>query len=146
MVNYNIFHLKIENIISSLLSISILMIYFSYIKHLEKSQCNCSLNWRQRFIKNYILVMIVMVFVTLVVPTIMNNTIFSVLYGIASLVYVVILGQWLWQLHNNKCKCSDDWRKTIMEVLYFIYLIIIILLIALIVSGTIISGTIISKL
>lgn len=134
MVNKNMIHLQTENVISTLISISIFMIYFSYIHHLEKTECKCSLNWRQRFIKNYLLVMIVMVLVTLVVPNIMNNQIFIILYGIVSIVYFVILGQWLWQLHKSKCKCSDDWRKSMMEVLYIISFIIFILLLLFMIS------------
>ena len=134
MVNKKIIHLQIENVVSALISISVFMIYFSYIHHLEKSQCKCSLNWRQRFIKNYILVMIVLAFITMVVPTIMNNKTFIFLYSVISIAYFVILGQWLWQLHKSKCKCSDDWRKSMMEVLYIISLTITILLILFMVS------------
>ena len=124
------------NIISALFSIGISAIYLTYILHLEKSKCICSLNSRQRFIKIYIIVNMV-----IVILNVLRRSFFpqfnylerpiNIILGILFIVYFVILGQWLWKLHKSKCICSDDWRKTIIQVIYIIPLIIFILYIIL---------------
>jgi quinol-cytochrome oxidoreductase complex cytochrome b subunit len=122
------------NIISALFSIGISAIYLTYILHLEKSKCICSLNSRQRFIKIYIIVNMV-----IAILNVFRRSFFpqfnylerpiNIILGILFIVYFVILGQWLTQLHKSKCVCSNDWRKTIIQVIYIISLFIFILII-----------------
>lgn len=122
-----------ENTISLGLSTCILVIYYTYIQHLEKSECICSLDWRQRFIKKYILIMLIISIssIILIIFVKTNNNIVTkyktqigLIYTILYIVYYVILGQWLWKLHKSKCICSDDWRKTMIQVIYIISLIL----------------------
>jgi hypothetical protein len=133
-------NMNVGNISIGLLSISISVMYLTYIHHLEKSKCACSLNWRQQFIKYAIMVMIGLTLLSIAMPKLMTNNLYIGCHVVFSVTYLVILGQWLWKLHRSQCKCSDDWRKTIMEVLYIIMVSIIILICLYMVSIKVITA------
>ena len=80
------------NIIAALISIGISSIYLTYILHLEKSNCMCSLNWRQRFIKKYIIAMIIFIILNMVRKSLIPQLNYlelpiNVIYGILFIVY-----------------------------------------------------------
>lgn len=119
---------KMVNISTTLFALSINVIYLTYIFHLEHEKCRCALNWRHEFIKYWAIVMIGLLFLKQVSSNIFNHKFIKILSLIMSCVYITILGQWLWGLHTSKCKCSDDWRKTFMETIYIIFIILSLLI------------------
>ena len=125
MVNsYELVLPKMIGISITLFAMSINVIYLTYIFHLENKICKCALNWRHEFIKYYIIVMIGILFLEKVSSNIFKHESIKILSFILSCGYFTILGQWLWKLHTSKCKCSDDWRKTFMETIYIILLVL----------------------
>ena len=116
--------LNIWNIVSCLMGLSINIIYLSYIHHLEKSKCECSLDWKHEFIKYAIIINTIFAFSSVAFPNLLNGY-FLALYGVFNIIYILILGDWLWTMHKSKCKCSEDWRKTFMETLYIILVVLI---------------------
>ena len=124
------------NLSSHLLSLAITIIFISYWHHLEISNCACGIGNEEAYIKYSLYVIVLLNIIGLFAPDfiLQNNDSFIGKFIIIALViwaitYYISLGDWLYRMHKNKCKCADDWRKTLMEIIYVFWIIIFIALI-----------------
>lgn len=124
-------NLNDANLIINLLSLTITLIFISYWHHLEISKCSCGLSKEEEYIKYSLYVILGLNIIGLFAPDFLlsnyNNYIgkfISIIVMVWGATYYVSLGNWLYKMHKNKCKCVDDWRKTFMEILYFGWIII----------------------
>ena len=118
------------NLIVNLISVVITIIYISYYHHLEKSKCVCAISNEEKYIKYGLYVLLVLNILAIFLPNLLlnnNNRIIKFINIVIlfwSVTYYGSLGDWLWKMHKNKCKCTDDWRKMLMEFMYFGWIII----------------------
>jgi len=125
---------QVQNIILLMEFIS-LFIFLSYFHDLKDKKCNCSMNWKYGIIKKCIIGFIVVNLILLLQPGKFVpkriQTLMTVIYSSVSIGYIIILGLWLYEMHKTQCKCTDDWRKTMLEVVFLFTCICIVLLIIL---------------
>lgn len=125
-------------IIHSFIYILLIAIY-TYILKLEKSGCSCAEHPYQNFIKGYsIFSFIFLLFTMFITPKIVAETfgeIFGILYTFLVFVFFITFILYLFYtleytryLINEKCKCSEDFRREFIMVGVTFDLIILVLI------------------
>ena len=122
-------------------NIVLYFITFSWIIMMEKTNCECSNNWKRTFIKTYVILMILgmilfsilyithfMNFMT-VITTKYSNVINILKYGmfISEIVYIIIVFLYIQDLIKGKCNCSNSLNREITLIYKIVDVIIMIL-------------------
>ena len=120
--------------LSIIISITINYIFLNYIEKLDRISCNCSKNWKSKFIRVYSSILIVFQTFILIIDkdTIISliNTLFPFYFitQILGLVYIYSLYTYSNELITLKCDCSERWERELMYyysiILMFTLLII----------------------
>ena len=103
----------------------------NYVDNLERIGCECSKNWKSKYIKFYSTYLIVMqTFIVISdVKTILKliKTILPLYFvsQLAGLIYIYSLYQYSSSLKELKCKCSNKWER---ELMYYYSIILLITL------------------
>jgi hypothetical protein len=114
-----------------LISISINYIFLNYVDNLERIGCECSQNWKSKYIKFYSTYLIVMQTFIIIsdVNTLLKliKTILPLYFisQLAGLLYIYSLYQYSSSLKELQCKCSNKWER---ELMYYYSIIILITL------------------
>ena len=96
-----------------------------YVVDMEKQNCQCSESWLRDYIKVVASIMIVMMVVSLVIPTlpqmlfnaVSKNRVLTVplmVWNVVALGYLVILLVYYNRLTTNNCQCSEDWKRNLL--------------------------------
>jgi len=100
-------------------------IFLHYITDLEKHNCKCSESWQRHHIKYHVIAITLINVITLIKPDFIVSpfmkTVLPIL-GILTIVFVYSLLTWTRQLRHEKCECSENWKRTLME--YYSYFVI----------------------
>jgi putative copper export protein len=123
---------------TSFLGVFLMLLTYTYVDKLEKVKCDCAEHPYRKFIKNYILFAVVFLAVTAFLPPSKVHgalgPLYAVLYGLVHLVYAIATFvffiyavKYVNYLAKEKCKCSEDVRRT---VLYWWSILMIIVLVA----------------
>ena len=102
-------------------------IFLLYVLDLEQQQCHCSDDWKRDLVKYYMIFLIGLRVVSLVLPSI-NVFLMGqpVLTGIMSLLNVgvmVLIIFFVKELRDQDCECSENWKRTFMEIYAYIVLV-----------------------
>ena len=91
------------------------ILIFNYIYKLEKSKCNCSSDWKPRYIKYYSLITIFICIILIgnIIPNIASSQLqlLSHIYFVFGLVNVYALFKFSQKLVIEKCECSNSWER-----------------------------------
>ena len=117
MYNLNIYDILIV-LISSIVNILLYYFIYKWIIKLEKTGCECSINWRRDYIKYYTVFIITYIIVSLSYLLITDKNISIIIYVnyivlIAEILYIVFSIQYVSELKNKKCECSNDYMREI---------------------------------
>ena len=88
-----------------------------YLIRLEQTGCACALNWR----RDYIMGFIIFIFITQIIAffthkKVMAGAWLSGILFVLSIANMVIMFQYIHYLKEQKCKCSDDSGKKVMQI------------------------------
>tara|TARA_B100000686_G_C16772222_1_gene965935 strand:+ start:1499 stop:2002 length:504 start_codon:yes stop_codon:yes gene_type:complete len=115
--------------LNKILVILIFYVFLKYVLDLEKNDCSCSSDWKRDYIKYFSIAIIILSPLEALKPDFFHNNknftliyyllqfIFSVIFLISSILYIK-------ELREKKCKCSEDHKRTFMEVYSYIFLIL----------------------
>lgn len=96
------------------------MYILKYLYYLEKNGCECALNWRRKFIMFFIGLSLVLAIFSLFKLNLLTSSIIFAVFATLSIANVVIILQFVHMLKEEKCKCSEDLAR---EILQFIAII-----------------------
>ena len=107
-----------------------LVIYLVFIYKLKTAQCECSNNWKRKFIMivSYVFLGLNLVLTTLLsVRSISLKTlvIISNIIIVVNCVFAGIMLYFTYELKKDKCKCSDMWEREFMYITSLISVVLI---------------------
>lgn len=128
--------------VMSVIGIVLMVVTYTYIDKLEKAECACAEHPYKNFIKNYILFAIVFLAITAFLPPSKVVGMLGPLYGfvyvvlkwvyvIATFIFFVYALQYVRYLVKEKCKCSEDVRRSVLywwsvvEIIIFSILVLL---------------------
>jgi hypothetical protein len=125
MLNLNIYD-TILVLVFSIINILLYYYIYKWINKLEKTGCKCSENWKRTYIKYYTVFIITYIIVSVLYLFITDKNIEVVLSVnfitlIAEIIYIIVSIQYVSELKNIKCECSNDYIRDII-LLYSIIL------------------------
>ena len=134
------------------IAITFHVVLLKYVMELEKKpNCECSKTWQRDFIKYYLVASLVFLSVSVlrVLLGIKNNALtltVSTVMQLLGLVNLFVMFFYTQKLKNSDCACSEDWRRTFMNVyslimLAFFPIVTIILLAFALLSGKTVSAS-----
>ena len=110
---------------------SIAYILISYTKSLESEKCACSANVRRKYVKyyGYFLLVTSLLGLSLFILYIKNpsyqplKSVFKILILVVQFLAAYVIFTYSKVLEDDKCKCSDSWKKVFLK--YYSYAMII---------------------
>jgi hypothetical protein len=101
-------------------SIVSLIIYLLFIYKLKNINCECSEDWKRKFILivTYIFIVVNVIFASLFLSkTNVRTTIISYYVLLAlNIGYTIIILLYIYDLKKNKCECSNIWEREYMYI------------------------------
>ena len=96
-------------------------IHFSYVKKLEEENCECSEDWKRKWIKYgpllQILIMFALGIIQILLFTMFNFKLHNNVKNCLSIILPIIYILYIYGLMKIDCQCSEDWRRTFILVL-----------------------------
>lgn len=114
--------LSIVSIVFSVLFLILFAFVYMWIVRLEKTGCECSKDWRRNFIKVYALVILVMVIIEIFFKL---PEVVGVIYAILSLIFIIVVFQYIHELKRIKCECSESKTRDILEIVNYIQIAVV---------------------
>lgn len=125
----------IGGVILHILVFILLLMIYTYILKLENIGCKCSDHPNKDFIKSYTIISIVFFIVTsfISLKDVYDNmgeivaimfSVFTIVFYVIFIAYIYMCFEYVRFLINEKCKCSDDWRREIIMAGTFIEIIL----------------------
>ena len=114
---------------------------FYYVNYLEKAHCDCIIDWRQKYIKYYVIAVIVINVLFILLNNRLNFIIKSTILGlffIAGIIFFYSLFTYVGQLDKENCACAVKDNENIHNILYYyryLFYLQIIMVILLILSS-----------
>lgn len=117
----------IGGLILHILVFVLLLMIYTYILKLENIGCKCSDHPNKDFIKSYTMISIIFFILSSFVslrdvhdnlgePVAILISIFTMVFYVIFIVYIYLTFEYVRYLINEKCKCSEDWRREIIMV------------------------------
>ena len=131
--NNVLYILYIFTIIFSVVIVLFYLYILHYINKLESTGCACSENWKREYIKWYFIVLLLMFFIPnillLLFPKLITILKFiNIILFIITAISIFIIYQYIRELKEKKCICSEDDARTTLEIYNYIMIFIFILL------------------
>lgn len=122
-------------ILAMIISVLILVFYLYilyYISTLENIGCECSEDWKRTYIKWYFILLIIMYFIPSILMILTPKlNIYKYVSGIVFVLTIIslfVIYQYIRELKEKKCDCSDMEARYVLEVynyiMIFIYIVI----------------------
>lgn len=92
-----------------------------YLYHLEKIGCKCAVNWRRTFIMFVIGISLILAILSLFSVDVLTSSIIMTLFSVLSIVNIIIILQYVYELKEEQCSCSESVARTIMQVIAILY-------------------------
>ena len=134
------------------LAIAFHVVLLKYVTELEKnSECECSKAWQRDFIKYYLIASVVFLGTSVlrVLLGIKNNVLtltVSTVMQLLGLVNLFVMFFYTQKLKHTNCECSEDWRRTFMNVYSLIMLAFFPIITIILLSTALLSGKMITPL
>lgn len=107
-----------------------------YLYFLEENGCKCALNWRRTYIMLFIGLSLILAILSLFNVDILTSSIVLIIFAGLSIANIVIILQYVHMLKAEKCKCSENLAREILQFIAALYAFFyIMLLIILFYSG-----------
>jgi hypothetical protein len=116
------------HIIPLIIGIPVWFYILNYILQLESIGCLCALDWRHTYIKYFIIFILIMMFMqifNLWNPSVMSPIILTIQF-VVTIIYVIIVFSYIYNLKNVSCFCSEDLARDILEIMNYIQIAMII--------------------
>jgi uncharacterized membrane protein YecN with MAPEG domain len=111
--------------ISSLFFVLLYSIFLYYILELNKKKCYCSKSWEQTYIKYFSILIIFLNLLKLFFP---SNTLLikiaGIIFFIGGIIFIISVFKYIKKLKKENCKCSQNWKKTTLNIYSWCLLII----------------------
>jgi uncharacterized membrane protein YoaK (UPF0700 family) len=111
-----------------LLSVIINVYIFMYLLHLEKIGCQCAVNWRRTFIMFVIGISLILSVLSIFSIDILSSAVIMGTFSILSIVNIIVIIQYVHELKEEECTCSESIAREIMQVIAILYAFIYIML------------------
>ena len=96
-------------------------VHFSYIEKLKDENCECSEDWKKKWVKYGPLIQISVMFalgiVQILLFTIFNFKLHENIKICVSLILPIIYVLYIYGLMKIDCECSEDWRRTFILII-----------------------------
>jgi len=112
--------------LGNIVSIIVFSIFLLYINDLEKKNCVCSEDWERESIKYYSIVQIRINTLLLFLLGNMKQYLKSiiVIMGLLYWPFLIITLVWIGDLKDEKCECSDGWKRSFMEIYSYVVIVL----------------------
>jgi len=90
---------------------------FVYIRNLEKTGCECAIDWKSDFILVYICIFLPLACWNAFSP--FSYTV-GAFIGILTLAFIVIVLLYIHDLKKKKCECSESHIRDVLEIVNYI--------------------------
>lgn len=116
------------HVIFNLIYIAVWTFILLYIIRLEEIGCECAIGWRRVFIKYYIMVIIAMVLLSMfgIFSSKQLSPFFMTLQFALTVVFITVVYHYIHDLKVQKCKCSEDMARDILEFVNYIQMFLVI--------------------
>jgi hypothetical protein len=124
--------LRFPFVLISVIWVVLYLVMFDYIRKLENMGCECSKDWRRTYIFWYLIVAIVLLASQMAVAAFGDMFLLSrivgfgagsILFFIATIVFVVASLQYVHRLKHEKCKCSEANGRSVLQIVSWYHLI-----------------------
>lgn len=124
-------------VIFSVIVIAIWGYIVHYLLKLEKIGCECSKDWKRTFVMYYIILILVF-FVIQMISLLAYKAIHPIITTImflGNIFFVVIVFKYIHELKNEKCKCSEDQARDLLEIINYIQIALMAFILVKIIYG-----------
>lgn len=130
--------IHLGTIIINLIVLALAVVSLTYIQKLERIGCPCAEHPYRNYIKAWLYVAVVVFLAILLINlglasgvklgknVAMALGVFYMLFGLATFVFYVLAVMYVRYLMNEKCKCSEDTRRTVLYWWSIIELVLIV--------------------
>ena len=92
-----------------------------YLHHLEDIGCKCAMNWRRKFIMFFIGASLLVAVFSLFKVDILTSSIVLTVFAGLSIANIVVILQYIHMLKAEKCSCSNDLAREILQLIAALY-------------------------
>lgn len=96
-------------------------VHFSYVEKLEEKNCECSEDWKRKWIKYgpvlQILIMFALGMIQILLFMVFNLKLHINVKRCVSIILPTIYVLYIYGLIKIDCQCSEDWRRTFILIL-----------------------------
>lgn len=93
----------------------------NYLHHLEKIGCKCALDWRRKFIMVFIGISLLVAVLGMFKVDILTSSLVLTVFAGLSIANIVIILQYIHMLKTEKCTCSSDLAREILQLIAALY-------------------------
>jgi hypothetical protein len=124
--------LRLPFVLISVIWVVLYLVMFDYIRKLEQTGCVCSKDWRRTYIFWYLVIAIVLLVSQMAVAAFGDMFLLSkivgfgagsILFFIATVVFVVASLQYVHRLKVEKCKCSEASGRSVLQIVSWYHII-----------------------
>lgn len=115
--------------VGNIISIILFSVFLLYIADLEKNNCVCSEDWKREHIKYHSILIIGINSLLFFLPNM--KTYYKLIHpimGLLGIAFIITTLLWIGDLKEEKCKCSENWKRSFMEIYTYIIVIVYALL------------------
>jgi hypothetical protein len=105
---------NITHLIGIAFSFVIYVIFLVYLNKLEKTGCDCALNWKRNYMIAFIVFSMTWNVANIFAPSLRKNGILAIIAVALSLMFIVVTIQYVNKLKDDKCDCSKEFTRTIL--------------------------------
>lgn len=108
-------------LLTSALFIFQIYVHMSYVEKLKDKDCECSEDWKRKWVKYGPLLQFIIMFalgiVQILLFTLFNLKIHTNVKKCVSLILPIIYVLYIYGLMKIDCQCSEDWRRTFILII-----------------------------
>jgi hypothetical protein len=108
-----------------------------YLLKLEKIGCECSKDWKRKFIMYYIIVIFIFMAIQIIsfVAYKAMHPIINTIIFLGNIFFAVIVFKYIHELRTEKCECSEDQARDLLELINYIQIALLIFILVKIIYG-----------
>ncbi len=96
------------------IDIALFAFFLTYLIKLEKTGCQCALNWRRNYLIAFLAASLAWNLLKLVAPVLRRNPLLNSVIVVLQILFVIFSIQYIKQLKDDKCECSKSLQREVM--------------------------------